>query len=70
MTDLERKQSQLIYNLRYEKEQLKNENNVLKHELHELQTFKDHAEFILSENMYEQIEEEAEKHLVKEKFLK
>lgn len=30
MTDLERKQSQLIYGLRYEKEALKNENRHLR----------------------------------------
>lgn len=67
MTDLERKQSQLIYNLRHETERLKNENRHLLRENNELQTFKDHAEFILSENMYERIVDESEKYLKLEK---
>lgn len=69
MTELERKQAQIIYNLRNEKEQLENENSVLKHDLHELQTFKNHADFILSEELYEQIEEETEAHLTLEKSI-
>lgn len=67
MTDLERKQSQLIYNLRHDSVRLKNENKALKHELHELEVFKNHAEFILSENMYEQIVDETAVYLADEK---
>jgi len=67
MTELERKQSQLIYNLRDEKVKLENANRHLLRENYELQAFKHHAEFILSENMYEQIVEETEEHLTREK---
>lgn len=67
MTDLERKQSQLIYNLRHEKANLENENRHLLRENHELQAFKHHAEFILSENVYERLEHETDMHLMREK---
>ena len=67
MTDLERKQSQLNYNLRHEKVKLENDNNALLRENHELQAFKYHAEFHLSELAYEKIDRATEMHLLRER---
>lgn len=67
MTDLEREQSQVIYNLRKDSERLKKENKKLKHELHGLEVFKNHVGFILPENMYEQIVDETAMYLADEK---